>query len=55
MIIKIGKEIAINPKHTVFIALQKETLNTVVGIIGGQAVVSEFTFDETIKILNQED
>lgn len=50
--IKISDEVAVNPKHILAVIFDKSTLKTKVVFPGMASVLSDKTFDETVKILS---
>lgn len=52
--IKISKTVAVNPKHVLAVMLDSEKLVTKVVFPGMTNVVSEFSFEETVNLLNAE-
>jgi len=53
MQVKISKTISVNPKHVILVILNTKTLKPVLVTIGGK-VESDYTFEETDKLLNGE-
>lgn len=52
-LIKINANSAVNPKHVIGLTLNNKTLVTVVILLGGLTVPSDYTLEETMKLLTE--